>query len=732
MTLRIRIEFLSDWHVGSGLSSSDGTDRGVVRDQHGFPYVPAKTLTGVLRDSLETVTTALGSNWSAWTEVVFGSQPSMSKGAVTAPPRPAVVSIRPGFVSNVVKAVLEGDRRRHHLTHVKAGVSIDAKTGTARERHLNFIEVNRPVELWSVVEIETDRSHRSTVIALLQAACAFTENIGGRRRKGLGRCRVELFDGDAPVSSDFETSLPEQSPIPPSLEVMAITPSTWADDSSQLVEVDVLLTARTPVLVGASTIGNIVVGDESIAGATLLPHLHRWISSAGGDARALIGAGRARALRAVPEVDGTRGLPASFALQRPKDDSAGAWRNTAVTDEPGDVITKQLRSGWVGGEGREHSFVGSIMKVGVTHNAVDDATQRPTSDSQAGGGLFTYIAVQAGTTFHGRFLVPASLRPGVVAAIAEQGSIRVGRSKKDDYGWLEVQVADDFDPYPQSEVQGMVRVWAASHVIPTGDVSAQGWLDDLCVAAEVDTTSVSVDLERSRVRFTRIDSWHSSWGFPRPTLLAIEAGSCLVVRADSTVSATALRALSTRCVGQRTAEGLGEISVDHPMLAGADVSVKLSTSPTRETASAIGELSIVEKRFVTAVERSAVRSLVREAAISARAAGKSTETATKFEPLLKVNRSQLGRLRAWVQYLEQPLHGSAIEQLEHDIRAWKDDAKAVVRKMLTQKTWVWEVLDLSEAERTDHLGNDLSELLWGDAVRALVEVVHREATRGGN
>jgi len=206
----------------------------------------------------------------------------------------------------------------------------------------------------------------------------------------------------------------------------------------------------------------------------------------------------------------------------------------------------------------------------------------------------------------------------------------------------------------------------------------------------------------------------------------------LVLRVDSAASASALRSLSTQCVGQRIAEGFGEMSVDHPILSSAQLSVKFVKSLASGTPSETGELSRVEESFVTAVERSAVRSLVREAALSARAAGKSTETATKFKSLLKVNPSQLGRLRAWVQYLEQPLDGSAAQQLEHDIRAWKDDAKTVVRKMLTQKTWVWEVLDLGPAVRTDHLGNDLSDRLWGDAVRSLVEVVHREATRGDN
>ena len=52
-TRYLRLTFDSDWHVGSGAGILGSVDRQVLRDEEGFPYVPGKTLTGVLRDAAE-------------------------------------------------------------------------------------------------------------------------------------------------------------------------------------------------------------------------------------------------------------------------------------------------------------------------------------------------------------------------------------------------------------------------------------------------------------------------------------------------------------------------------------------------------------------------------------------------------------------------------------------------------------------------------------------------------
>ena len=54
-TERLRVIFESDWHVGSGAGIPGHLDSQVLRDGNGLPFVPGKTLTGILRDAAEWV-----------------------------------------------------------------------------------------------------------------------------------------------------------------------------------------------------------------------------------------------------------------------------------------------------------------------------------------------------------------------------------------------------------------------------------------------------------------------------------------------------------------------------------------------------------------------------------------------------------------------------------------------------------------------------------------------------
>lgn len=59
ISLELRIEFTSRWHMGSG-EGSPAADRIVQRDGMGRPYIPASTLKGVVRESCERLSRALG------------------------------------------------------------------------------------------------------------------------------------------------------------------------------------------------------------------------------------------------------------------------------------------------------------------------------------------------------------------------------------------------------------------------------------------------------------------------------------------------------------------------------------------------------------------------------------------------------------------------------------------------------------------------------------------------
>lgn len=53
--VKYQIDFFSYWHCGSGLSAGADVDELVVKDWRGLPFVPGRTVKGLLRDACDDV-----------------------------------------------------------------------------------------------------------------------------------------------------------------------------------------------------------------------------------------------------------------------------------------------------------------------------------------------------------------------------------------------------------------------------------------------------------------------------------------------------------------------------------------------------------------------------------------------------------------------------------------------------------------------------------------------------
>lgn len=53
MDIKYKIEFHTDWHCGSGLAAGADLDALVVKDENGMPFIPGKTIKGLIREAVE-------------------------------------------------------------------------------------------------------------------------------------------------------------------------------------------------------------------------------------------------------------------------------------------------------------------------------------------------------------------------------------------------------------------------------------------------------------------------------------------------------------------------------------------------------------------------------------------------------------------------------------------------------------------------------------------------------
>jgi len=79
MNIKYKIKFYSDWHCGSGLSSGTDLDLLIIKDKADLPFVPGKTIKGLLLEAVEEINEFSGRKFDTDVQEVFGVFDSKEK-----------------------------------------------------------------------------------------------------------------------------------------------------------------------------------------------------------------------------------------------------------------------------------------------------------------------------------------------------------------------------------------------------------------------------------------------------------------------------------------------------------------------------------------------------------------------------------------------------------------------------------------------------------------------------
>lgn len=179
MTIHYKTEFFTYWHCGSGLSTGADVDLLTVKDADGFPFIPGKSVKGLMREAAETLAGLIPDRYPSQDEVdqIFGQEGTLQGCA---------------FFSNAEfpdadKAVLHGNAK--YLFTAVSSTSID-DNGIAKEHSLRRTEVALPCALTGVIMHWPDdvKSQR-----LIEDSLSFVKRLGENRNRGLGRCRFSII-----------------------------------------------------------------------------------------------------------------------------------------------------------------------------------------------------------------------------------------------------------------------------------------------------------------------------------------------------------------------------------------------------------------------------------------------------------------------------------------------------------------------------------------------------------
>lgn len=197
MTLKYQIEFFTCWHAGSGLSGGAYADLLVNKNKAGLPFLPGKTLKGMIRDG------ALMLNeynpnlvTMEFIHKVFGEVPTKAKpeDADTTPVAPSICFFSNAELSGELTEQLISDTDLgQYLYEVLSSTKIN-ENGLAEDHTLRQMEVTIPLLLYATIE---DFPNDEDLRTQMQRCLSAIKRMGLGRTRGFGRCQFSLLNQES-------------------------------------------------------------------------------------------------------------------------------------------------------------------------------------------------------------------------------------------------------------------------------------------------------------------------------------------------------------------------------------------------------------------------------------------------------------------------------------------------------------------------------------------------------
>lgn len=184
----LQIQFVSDWHIGSGLGDGAIADAVLNRDAKGIPCLPGSAIKGALREGAWRLA-SYQEDLEAMPDFLFGtnSQARVSN-------RPGLLIVGQGKLDNSLRQWLEAqdDFKEfiEDMTIIRMQTRLDARKMVV-PHSLRSIECGIPgLTFSSDIAAALPEDAHAWFAGYLGAICACVKSIGGYRSRGIGRCRL--------------------------------------------------------------------------------------------------------------------------------------------------------------------------------------------------------------------------------------------------------------------------------------------------------------------------------------------------------------------------------------------------------------------------------------------------------------------------------------------------------------------------------------------------------------
>jgi len=180
MDIKYKITFYSDWHCGSGLSAGADVDLLVIKDKNGLPFVPGKTIKGLVREALIDIKNFSGKDINI--DQLLGKQNTKEEDMQNGD----LFFTNASIPENIAKEIIDAGATSYLYTAISS-TAIE-EDGVAKEHSLRRMEVTVPCELEGCIYDVPESSKKD-----IEDALKYIKRLGQNRNRGLGRCDITLI-----------------------------------------------------------------------------------------------------------------------------------------------------------------------------------------------------------------------------------------------------------------------------------------------------------------------------------------------------------------------------------------------------------------------------------------------------------------------------------------------------------------------------------------------------------
>ena len=197
MKYEYEIQFFNEWHCGSGLAAGADLDALVIKDGQNLPFIPGKTIKGLVREAVEDYYTFNNTEISELFIKYYRNPQQIEDKFLNKKDDIGnnIDAIRFGslFFSNAElpdnerKEIIKQHAQDFMYTSI-ASTRID-ENSTASKTSLRKTEITIPCKLKFFIQSEEEISKE--FLEIINKSVGLIKRIGQNRNRGLGRCQIK-------------------------------------------------------------------------------------------------------------------------------------------------------------------------------------------------------------------------------------------------------------------------------------------------------------------------------------------------------------------------------------------------------------------------------------------------------------------------------------------------------------------------------------------------------------